>query len=49
MLVVLHLPTEFFPFGIAISLGLMGTILSLAIVTLLLLLHFLCSQREREQ
>jgi hypothetical protein len=48
-LLVLHLPANFFPFGFSISLGQIGIILSLAIITLLLLLRFLRSQREREQ
>jgi hypothetical protein len=47
--VVLLVPTLFFPFGLGINLGQIGTILSLAIITLLLLRRFLRSQREREQ
>jgi len=48
-LAVLHVRTTFFPFGVAISLGQIGTILSLLIITVLLLRRFLRSQRERTQ
>jgi hypothetical protein len=48
-LTVLHLPGSFFPYGIAITLNAAATILSLAIITVLLLRRFLRSQREREQ
>jgi len=45
----LHLPANFFPFGIRISLGQIATILSLIMITVLLLRRFLLAQREREQ
>ena len=48
-LTVLHFPGEFFPYGIAITLNAVATILSLVIITVLLLRRFLRSQREREQ
>jgi hypothetical protein len=48
-LVVLHLPGAFFPYGIAITLNAIATILSLAIITVLLLRRFLQSQRQQEQ
>jgi serine phosphatase RsbU (regulator of sigma subunit) len=48
-LTVLHLPGAFFPYGIEITLNAAATILSLAIITVLLLRRFLRSQREREQ
>ncbi len=48
-LTVLHFPGEFFPYGIAVTLNAVATILSLAIITVLLLRRFLHSQREREQ
>jgi serine phosphatase RsbU (regulator of sigma subunit) len=48
-LTVLHLPGEFFPYGIAVTLNAVATILSLTIITVLLLRRFLRSQREREQ
>jgi hypothetical protein len=46
---VLHLPGAFFPYGIAITLNAVATILSLAIITVLLLRRFLQSQRQQEQ
>ncbi|MGC1782329.1 MAG: SpoIIE family protein phosphatase [Acidobacteriaceae bacterium] len=48
-LLVLHLPTSYFPFGMAISLTAVATVLSLTIITVLLLRRFLHGQREREQ
>ncbi|HEY2001625.1 MAG TPA: SpoIIE family protein phosphatase [Acidobacteriaceae bacterium] len=48
-LTVLHFPGAFFPFGISITLNAVATILSLAIITVLLLRRFLQSQRQREQ
>ncbi|MGB9417419.1 MAG: PP2C family protein-serine/threonine phosphatase [Acidobacteriaceae bacterium] len=48
-LVVLHFPGAFFPYGIAITLNAVATVLSLAIITVLLLRRFLQSQRQREQ
>ena len=47
-LIVLHVPTELFLFGVGVSIGQLGSMLSLAIVTVLLLRRFLDSQRERE-
>jgi hypothetical protein len=47
-LAVLHVPLYYFPFGISISLGQIGTILSLIMITVLLLRRFLHAQRERE-
>ena len=46
-LVVLHFPGAFFPYGIAITLNAVATVLSLAIITVLLLRRFLQSQRQR--
>ena len=46
---VLHVPTGFFPFGVAITLSAIATVLSLLIVTVLLLRRFLRGQQEREQ
>lgn len=48
-LTVLHFPGAFFPYGIAITLNAIATILSLAIITVLLLRRFLQSQRQQEQ
>ncbi len=48
-LVVLHFPGAFFPYGIAITLNAVATVLSLAIITVLLLRRFLQSQRQQEQ
>ncbi|HEX4022521.1 MAG TPA: SpoIIE family protein phosphatase [Acidobacteriaceae bacterium] len=48
-LLVLHVPTQFFPFGVSISMRQIATILSLVIITVLLLRRFLHAQREREQ
>jgi serine phosphatase RsbU (regulator of sigma subunit) len=48
-LTVLHLPGAFFPWGIAVTLNAVATILSLAVITVLLLRRFLQSQRQREQ
>jgi Stage II sporulation protein E (SpoIIE)/Beta-galactosidase jelly roll domain len=48
-LTVLHFPGSFFPYGVGITLNGAATILSLAIITVLLLRRFLLSQREREQ
>jgi hypothetical protein len=46
---VLHVPTSFFPFGDAVSIAVIATILSLIVITVLLLRRFLRGQREREQ
>jgi serine phosphatase RsbU (regulator of sigma subunit) len=48
-LLVLHVPTSFFPFGVAITVTQIATTLSLVIITVLLLRRFLHGQREREQ
>ncbi len=48
-LIVLHVPPQWFPFGVAIGLRQVGTVLSLIIITVLLLRRFLHGQREREQ
>ncbi|HTU51149.1 MAG TPA: PP2C family protein-serine/threonine phosphatase [Acidobacteriaceae bacterium] len=48
-LIVLHVPLQWFPFGAAIGLRQVGTVLSLIIITVLLLRRFLHGQREREQ
>ncbi len=48
-LLVLHVPTQWYPFGIEITLNQIATILSLAIVTILMLRRFLRGRREREQ
>ncbi|MGB8480996.1 MAG: SpoIIE family protein phosphatase [Acidobacteriaceae bacterium] len=48
-LLVLHLPLHWFPFGVEVTLGQIGVILSLLIITVLLLRRFLHAQREREQ
>jgi hypothetical protein len=46
---VLHVPVQFFPFGLGINITQIGAILSLGIITTLLVQRFLHSQREREQ
>jgi hypothetical protein len=48
-LLVLHVPSEFFLFGIPIGYDEIGYILSLLIIAVLLLRRFLHAQREREQ
>ena len=48
-LIVLHVPTELFLFGVGFSIGEIAAMLSLAIITVMLLRRFLHSQREREQ
>ena len=48
-LTVLHFQGAFFPYGISITLNAVATILSLAIITVLLLRRFLQSQRQQEQ
>jgi hypothetical protein len=48
-LLVLHVPVIYFPFGFGIEIDQIATILSLAIITVLLLRRFLYGQREREQ
>jgi hypothetical protein len=48
-LTVLHVPVTFFPFGVQIGLGTIGSVLFLLVITVLLLRRFLHSQREREQ
>jgi hypothetical protein len=46
---VLHVPTAVYPFGIGIGVNTVATILSLAIITVLLVRRFLRGQHEREQ
>jgi hypothetical protein len=46
---LLHLPANFFLFGIRIALGQIATILSLIMISVLMLRRFLQAQREREQ
>lgn len=46
---VLHLPFVYQPFGIYIPIGMLGTIVSLIMVTVLLLRRFFAGQRERER
>jgi hypothetical protein len=46
---VLHVPTAVYPFGVGIGVNTVATILSLAIITLLLLRRFLRGQHERDQ
>ena len=46
---VLHLPANFFLFGIRIALGQIATILSLIMISVLLLRRFLQAQQQREQ
>ncbi len=46
---VLHVPTAVYPFGVGIGVIGAATILSLAIITVLLLRRFLRGQHEREQ
>lgn len=48
-LTVLHVPASFFPFGVAVTLTVIATGLSLLIITVLLLRRYLNGQREREQ
>ncbi len=48
-LIVLHVPAQFYYFGIAVSLVQVSTVLSLAIITILMLRRFLLGQRDREQ
>ncbi len=48
-LIVLHVPAQFLAFGALVSLGQIGTMLSLLVITVLMLRRFLQSQREREQ
>jgi hypothetical protein len=48
-LLVLHVPTSVYPFGIGISVNSVATILSLVIITVLLVRRFLHGQHEREQ
>ena len=48
-LLVLHVPTAVYPFGVGIGVNTVATILSLAIITVLLLRRFLRGQHEREQ
>jgi hypothetical protein len=48
-LIVLHVPTELFLFGVGFSIGEIASMLSLTIITVMLLRRFLYSQREREQ
>jgi serine phosphatase RsbU (regulator of sigma subunit) len=46
---VVHVPTAVYPFGVGIGVNSVATILSLAIITVLLLRRFLRGQHEREQ
>jgi hypothetical protein len=46
---VLHVPTAWYPFGIAITVTQIAETLSLAIITILMLLRFLRGRQEREQ
>jgi Stage II sporulation protein E (SpoIIE) len=46
---VLHVPLAVYPFGIGIGVNTVATILSLAIITVLLVRRFLRGQHEREQ
>jgi Stage II sporulation protein E (SpoIIE) len=46
---VLHVPTAVYPFGVGIGVNTVATILSLAIITVLLLRRFLRGQHERDQ
>ncbi len=48
-LLVVHVPAQFFPFGIAVTFTRIAPVLSLIIITVLLLRRFLHGQREREQ
>ncbi len=48
-LLTAHVPVFYFPFGFGIDLAHIATVLSLAIITVLLLRRFLQGQREREQ
>jgi Stage II sporulation protein E (SpoIIE) len=48
-LLVLHVPTSIYPFGVGIGVNGAATILSLAIITMLLVRRFLRGQHEREQ
>ena len=45
---ILHMPAKFYPFGTAVDLRQMGTILSLGIISVLLVRRFVRSQREQE-
>jgi serine phosphatase RsbU (regulator of sigma subunit) len=46
---VLHVPTTVYPFGVGIGVNGVATVLSLAIITVLLLRRFLRGQHERER
>ncbi|HEX4021041.1 MAG TPA: SpoIIE family protein phosphatase [Acidobacteriaceae bacterium] len=48
-LLLLHVPIFYFPFRFGVELDQIATILSLAIITVLMLRRFLHGQREREQ
>jgi Stage II sporulation protein E (SpoIIE) len=48
-LLVLHVPTTVYPFGIGFGVNSAATVLSLAIITVLLVRRFLRAQHEREQ
>ena len=48
-LLVLHVPTNFFPFGLAVNLNQIAVIVSLNIITVLLMRRFLQSLRLRQQ
>lgn len=48
-LIVLHVPAQFFPFGVAVSINQVALIVSLTIISVLLVRRFLHSEREREQ
>jgi hypothetical protein len=46
---VLHVPASFHPFGVYIPIGMLATIVSLVMITVLLLRRFFKGRREREQ
>ncbi len=48
-LIVLHVPAQFFPFGVEVSIVQVALIVSLTIISVLLVRRFLHSEREREQ
>ena len=45
---ILHMPAKFYPFGVAVDLKQLGTILSLGIISVLLVRRFVRGQREQE-
>ncbi len=46
---LLHIPTTFTVLGFAVSLGTVATVVSLLIITVMLLIRFFLSQRQKEQ